>query len=198
MSEKWLTGKVVENRHWTEEAVFAARGRRAARLPGRPVRAHRARTSMVSAWRALFRSSTRRGIALLEFYGVIVPQGPLSPRLAQLERGRRALCGAESGRVPDPVRRCRTPRRCGSSPPARASRRSSRSCAPKRPGSASRMWCVVHAVRYANELTYRERDRRQTPATLRDVRQPRERRPARSPAGFRRRLPTGGSKRRRA
>ena len=82
----WLKGKVVENRHWTE-ALFSLR---------------------VEAPKLAFQAGQFVRIALdiegervarafsfvnppedptLEFYGVIVPQGPLSPRLARLDAG---------------------------------------------------------------------------------------------------------------
>jgi len=83
---KWHQAKVVENRHWTE-ALFTLRveGARLEFEAGQFVRIaldidgeRVARPfSMVNAPEEL----------LLEFYGVIVPQGPLSPRLARLEAG---------------------------------------------------------------------------------------------------------------
>lgn len=83
---KWLEGSVVENRRWTE-ALFSLRVR-APRLPfeaGQFVKL------------ALDVDGERVGrpfsfvnppdAPLYEFYGVIVPQGPLSPRLARLSAG---------------------------------------------------------------------------------------------------------------
>ncbi|MDW8469655.1 MAG: ferredoxin--NADP reductase [Burkholderiales bacterium] len=82
----WLEGRVIENRHWTE-ALFSLR---------------------VSAPRLAFEAGQFVRIALdvgperiarpfsfvnpphdpvLEFYGVVVPEGPLSPRLARLRAG---------------------------------------------------------------------------------------------------------------
>jgi len=86
MSAKWLEGRVIENRHWTG-ALFSLR---------------------VEAPRLVFEAGQFVRIALdvdgkrvarafsfvnppenpvLEFYGIVVPEGPLSPRLARLERG---------------------------------------------------------------------------------------------------------------
>lgn len=83
---KWLHGKVIENRHWTD-TLFTLRveGARLAFEAGQFVRIaldidgeRVARAfSMVSAPHE----------PALEFYGVIVPQGPLSPRLAELAAG---------------------------------------------------------------------------------------------------------------
>lgn len=81
---QWFETEVVENRHWTE-SLFTLRvqGAPLAFEPGQFVRialdidgARVARAfSLVNA----------PGEPLLEFYGVVVPQGPLSPRLARLQ-----------------------------------------------------------------------------------------------------------------
>lgn len=86
MSAKWLEGTVVENRHWTE-ALFSLRVEGAALSfeAGQFVRIaldiggeRIARPfSMVNA----------PGDPVLEFYGIVVPEGPLSPRLARLAPG---------------------------------------------------------------------------------------------------------------
>ena len=82
MSTTWLAGRVVENRHWTD-TLFSLR---------------------VEAPRVSFQAGQFVRIALdevarpfsfvnapddpvLEFYGVIVPEGLLSPRLAKLKAG---------------------------------------------------------------------------------------------------------------
>jgi len=83
---RWLEGRVLENRHWTD-SLFSLRVE-APRLPfeagqfvkialdiegervGRP-----------------FSFVNPPADAVLEFYGVIVPEGPLSPRLARLGAG---------------------------------------------------------------------------------------------------------------
>jgi len=82
----WLAGRVIENRHWTD-ALFSLRVegvglsfeagqfvRIALDIDGERV----ARPfSMVNA----------PDDPVLEFYGIVVPEGPLSPRLAQLKAG---------------------------------------------------------------------------------------------------------------
>src|ERR671935_2399958 len=86
MSEKWLTGRVIENRHWTE-TLFSLR------VEGAPLRYEAGQFVRI----ALDINGERVARAfsfvnppddpVLEFYGVIVPQGPLSPRLAKLNAG---------------------------------------------------------------------------------------------------------------
>jgi len=85
---QWFETTVVENRHWTE-SLFTLRlqGAALAFEAGQFVRIaldidgeRVARAfSMVSA----------PGEPLLEFYGIVVPEGPLSPRLARLAPGER-------------------------------------------------------------------------------------------------------------
>ena len=85
---QWLETTVVDNRHWTE-SLFTLRleGAALAFEAGQFVRIaldidgeRVARAfSMVNA----------PGEPLLEFYGIVVPEGPLSPRLARLAPGER-------------------------------------------------------------------------------------------------------------
>jgi len=85
---QWFETEVVENRHWTETLfTLRVKGATLAFEAGQFVRIaldidgeRVARAfSMVNA----------PGEPLLEFYGVVVPQGPLSPRLARLRAGDR-------------------------------------------------------------------------------------------------------------
>jgi ferredoxin/flavodoxin---NADP+ reductase len=80
---KWLEGRVVENRHWTE-ALFSLK-----------VEAPRLRFEAGQFVKLALDVDGERvarpfsfvnppQAALLEFYGVLVPEGPLSPRLARL------------------------------------------------------------------------------------------------------------------
>jgi ferredoxin--NADP+ reductase len=85
---KWLDGTVVENRHWTP-ALFTLR------VEGAPLHFEAGQFVRI----ALDIDGTRvaRPFSmvnapqepLLEFYGIVVPQGPLSPRLAQMKPGDR-------------------------------------------------------------------------------------------------------------
>src|SRR5437588_9677796 len=86
MSEKWLTGRVIENRHWTD-TLFSLR------VEGPPLGFQAGQFVRI----ALDIDGQRVARAfsfvnppqdpVLEFYGVIVPEGPLSPRLAKLAAG---------------------------------------------------------------------------------------------------------------
>jgi ferredoxin--NADP+ reductase len=90
MSEKWLEARVLENRHWTE-ALFSLR------VEGAPL-------SFEAGQFVRIALDTKEGDAgsrvarpfsfvnppadpVHEFYGIVVPEGPLSPRLAQLAPG---------------------------------------------------------------------------------------------------------------
>ena len=82
----WLEGKVVENRHWTE-ALFSLRveGARLAFEAGQFVRI----ALDIDAERVArpFSMVNSPDDPTLEFYGIVVPEGPLSPRLARLSAG---------------------------------------------------------------------------------------------------------------
>jgi ferredoxin--NADP+ reductase len=79
----WLEGKVVENRHWTE-ALFSLRveGARLAFEAGQFVRI----ALDIDGERVArpFSMVNAPDDPTLEFYGIVVPEGPLSPRLARL------------------------------------------------------------------------------------------------------------------
>jgi len=85
---RWLEGRVLENRHWTE-ALFSLRVE-APRLrfeAGQFVRIALDVDGERIARPFSFVNAPEE--AVLEFYGVIVPEGPLSPRLARLGAGDR-------------------------------------------------------------------------------------------------------------
>jgi ferredoxin/flavodoxin---NADP+ reductase len=154
MTTNWLEGKVLENRHWTE-TLFSLR---------------------VAAPRMHFEAGQFVRIALdigaeriarpfsfvnppqdpvLEFYGVIVPEGPLSPRLATLKRGD-ALYVARNpagflvlSEVPDAETLWLISTGTGLAPFLSILRTET-------PWRRFRKVVLVHAVRYAYELTYRE------------------------------------------
>jgi ferredoxin/flavodoxin---NADP+ reductase len=86
MSDKWMQGRVIENRHWTE-ALFSLR-----------VEAPRLRFEAGQFVRIALDVDGERvarpfsfvnppEAADMEFYGIVVPHGPLSPRLARLAPG---------------------------------------------------------------------------------------------------------------
>ncbi len=86
----WLSGKVVENRHWTE-ALFSLR------VTGAPLSFQAGQFVRIALDMEEGNEGSRvaRPFSMvnppqdpmLEFYGIVVPQGPLSPRLARLAPG---------------------------------------------------------------------------------------------------------------
>lgn len=86
MSEKWLQARVAENRHWTE-ALFSLRveGPRLAFEAGQFVRI----ALDIGGERVArpFSFVNPPSDPALEFYGIVVPEGPLSPGLARLAAG---------------------------------------------------------------------------------------------------------------
>ena len=86
MSESWLNARVIENRHWTD-VLFSLRveGARLRFQAGQFVRIALDIDGERVARAFSFVNPPHDPV--LEFYGVIVPGGPLSPRLAKLQRG---------------------------------------------------------------------------------------------------------------
>jgi len=84
----WLDGRVVENRHWTE-TLFSVRveAPRLRFLAGQFVRI--ALDLPGGRIARPFSFVNPPDDPVMEFYGVVVPEGPLSPRLAQLKAGDR-------------------------------------------------------------------------------------------------------------
>jgi ferredoxin--NADP+ reductase len=154
MSEQWLTGTVVENRHWTD-TLFSLR------VQGAPLGFQAGQFVRI----ALDINGERVARAfsfvnppddpLLEFYGVIVPQGPLSPRLARLNAGDALhVAGNPAGflvlaEVPDAQTLWLVSTGTGLAPFLSILRTET-------PWRRFRNVVLVHAVRYARELTYRD------------------------------------------
>jgi len=84
---KWLEGRVVENRHWTD-ALFSLRveGVALSFQAGQFVR-----IALEEDLARPFSFVNPPADPVLEFYGIVVPEGPLSPRLARLRAGERLL-----------------------------------------------------------------------------------------------------------
>ena len=82
----WLAGRVIQNRHWTD-ALFSLRveGARLSFEAGQFVRI----ALDIDGERVArpFSMVNAPDDPVLEFYGIVVPEGPLSPRLARLEAG---------------------------------------------------------------------------------------------------------------
>ena len=154
MSEKWLTGRVIENRHWTD-TLFSLR------VEGAPLGFQAGQFVRIAldidgqrVARA-FSFVNPPQDAVLEFYGVIVPEGPLSPRLARLKAGDALqVAGNPAGflvlsEVPDAQTLWLVSTGTGIAPFLSILRTEA-------PWQRFKNIVVVHAVRHANELTYRE------------------------------------------
>lgn len=161
MSENWLTGRIVENRHWTE-SLFSLRveGVRLAFQAGQFVRIALDVEGQRVA-RAFSLVNPPQDPAL-EFYGVVVPQGPLSPRLARLQAGATLYVAPNPagflvlGEVPQAETLWLVATGTGIAPFLSILRTDA-------PWQRFKRVVVVHAVRYARELVYADRVR-QTPA----------------------------------
>lgn len=154
MSEKWLTTKVVENRHWTD-TLFSLRVEGAALdfQAGQFVRIALDIDGQRVARAFSFVNPPQD--PTLEFYGVIVPEGPLSPRLARLRTGDALyVAGNPAGflvlrEVPDAQTLWLISTGTGLAPFLSILRTEA-------PWQRFKNIVVVHAVRHAAELTYRE------------------------------------------
>ena len=84
---KWLEGRVLENRHWTD-TLFSLR----VQAPALAFEAGQfVRIALEEALARPFSFVNPPQDPVLEFYGIVVPEGPLSPRLARLRAGERLL-----------------------------------------------------------------------------------------------------------
>jgi len=148
---KWLEGRVVENRHWTD-VLFSLR-----------VEAPRIRYQAGQFVRIALEEELARPFSfvnppqdpVLEFYGIVVPEGPLSPRLERLRAGDRLLVATNPagflvlGEVPDAETLWLVSTGTGIAPFLSILRTQT-------PWRRFPRVVLVHAVRYARELAYRE------------------------------------------
>jgi ferredoxin--NADP+ reductase len=91
-AEKWLEGRVIENRHWTG-ALFSLR------VAGAPLQFEAGQFVRIALDEREGDPASRIArpfsfvnppqAPLHEFYGIVVPEGPLSPRLERLQAGDR-------------------------------------------------------------------------------------------------------------
>jgi ferredoxin--NADP+ reductase len=152
---RWLAGTIVENRHWTP-ALFSLR------VAGPPldfVAGQFVRIALDIGGERIARPFSfvnPPGEELLEFYGVIVPQGPLSPHLARLAPGD-ALFYADNpsgflilAEVPPAEDLWMVATGTGIAPFLSI-------LATDAPWARHRRVILVHAVRHAPELVYRDR-----------------------------------------
>jgi ferredoxin--NADP+ reductase len=148
---KWLEARVLENKHWTD-ALFSLRVE-APRLefePGQFVRIGIEPTLVRP-----FSFVNPPDDPVLEFYGIVVPEGPLSPRLAGLKPGDRMVVATNPAgflvlrEVPDAETLWLVSTGTGIAPFLSI-------LSTETPWRRFRNVVLVHAVRHAHELTYQE------------------------------------------
>jgi ferredoxin--NADP+ reductase len=151
---KWLAGRVLENRHWTE-TLFSLRVE-APRLAFEAGQFVRVALDIAGERVARpFSFVNPPEDAVLEFYGVVVPEGPLSPRLARLARGDTLYVASNPAgffvlsELPEAETLWLLSTGTGIAPFLSILR----TAAPRR---RFRNVVLVHAARFARELTYRE------------------------------------------
>jgi len=151
MSAKWLQGRVIENRHWTDTA-FSLR-----------VEAPRLGFEAGQFVRIALEEELARPFSfvnpphdpVLEFYGIVVPGGPLSPRLERLRAGDRLLVASNPAgflvlsEVPDAQTLWLVSTGTGIAPFLSILRTET-------PWKRFRNVVLVHAVRQAAELVYQD------------------------------------------
>jgi ferredoxin--NADP+ reductase len=151
ISSRWLEGRVIENRHWAE-AIFSLRveAPRLSFQAGQFVRIG-LEESLVRA----FSFVNPPQDPVLEFYGIVVPEGPLSPRLAKLRAGDRLLVASNPAgflvlsEVPESDTLWLVSTGTGIAPFLSILRTAAA-------WTRFRKVVLVHAVRHARELVYRE------------------------------------------
>ena len=150
----WLEGKIVENRHWTD-ALFSLRvkGAPLAFEAGQFVRI----ALDIDGERVArpFSMVNSPEDPMLEFYGIVVPEGPLSPRLARLEAGDTLYVASNPAgflvlsELPDAAALWLLSTGTGIAPFISMLRAGT-------PWRRFRDVVLVHAVRHARELVYRD------------------------------------------
>ena len=150
----WLEGTVVENRHWTE-ALFSLRveAPRLAFQAGQFVRIALDIGGERIARPFSFVNPPQDPV--LEIYGIVVPEGPLSPRLERLRAGERLYVASNPAgflvlsEVPDAETLWLVSTGTGIAPYLSILRTGT-------PWQRFRNVVLVHAVRYSKELVYQE------------------------------------------
>ena len=155
---KWLEGRVIENRRWTE-ALFTLR------VDGAPLSFEAGqfvRIALdVNGERVArpFSMVNAPDDPVLEFYGIVVPEGPLSPRLERLRPGERLYVAPNPAgflvlsELPDAQTLWLLSTGTGIAPFISMLRAGT-------PWKRFRNVVLVHAVRHAKELVYREEAQR--------------------------------------
>lgn len=150
----WHAGRVIENRHWTE-TLFSLR----VEAPGLSFQAGQfVRIALDIGGERVARAFSfvnPPDDPVLEFYGVIVPEGPLSPRLARLRAGDTLQVASNPAgflvlrEVPDARTLWLLSTGTGIAPFLSILRTEA-------PWQRFREVVLVHAVRHARELVYQE------------------------------------------
>jgi ferredoxin--NADP+ reductase len=158
MSEKWLEGRVIENRRWTE-ALWSLRveapplGFEAGQFVRLALDAKPGDAGSRIA--RPFSFVNPPGDPVLEFYGITVPEGPLSPRLARLKPGERLFVAPNPAgflvlsEVPEAQSLWLISTGTGIAPFLSMLRTEA-------PWKRFRDVVLVHAVRHAEELVYQD------------------------------------------
>jgi len=147
----WLEGRVIENRHWTDTAFSL----RVAAPPLRFEAGQFVRIALEEQLARPFSFVNAPHDPVLEFYGIVVPEGPLSPRLAQLRAGERLLVASNPAgflvlsEVPAAKTLWLVSTGTGIAPFLSILRTDT-------PWKRFRNVVLVHAVRHAAELVYRD------------------------------------------
>jgi ferredoxin--NADP+ reductase len=158
MSDSWVEAKVIENRRWTD-SLFSLRveGPRLAFEAGQFVRIALDLKEGDAGSRVArpFSFVNPPGDPLLEFYGIVVPEGPLSPRLARLAPGEALYVATNPAgflvlsEVPEARSLWLISTGTGIAPFLSMLRTEA-------PWKRFEQVVLVHAVRYARELVYQE------------------------------------------
>ncbi|HEY8249435.1 MAG TPA: ferredoxin--NADP reductase [Burkholderiales bacterium] len=151
MTSKWLESRVIENRRWTD-ALFSLRveGPQLGFEAGQFVR-----IAVDERIARPFSFVNAPDDPVLEFYGIVVPEGPLSPKLMQLRAGERLLVAPNPAgflvlsEVPDADTLWLVSTGTGIAPFLSILRTET-------PWRRFRNVVLVHAVRHARELVYQD------------------------------------------
>jgi len=149
MTSKWLESRVIENRRWSD-ALFSLRveGPQLGFEAGQFVR-----IALDERIARPFSFVNPPDDPVLEFYGIVVPEGPLSPKLMQLRAGERLLVAPNPAgflvlsEVPDADTLWLVSTGTGIAPFLSILRTET-------PWRRFRNVVLVHAVRHARELVY--------------------------------------------
>ena len=152
---KWLQGRVLENRHWTG-ALFSLRVELSVSAPRLVFEAGQfVRIALEEKIARPFSFVNPPADPVLEFYGIVVPEGPLSPLLNRLKKGDRLLIATNPAgflvlrEVPDADTLWLVSTGTGIAPFLSILRTPT-------PWQRFRNVVLVHAVRHARELAYRD------------------------------------------